>query len=547
MVVCAGQAVFANIFSTFFKFSHLKSFNNPTQSKYVVFYLTYAFKLFITPTIYIHFIPFILLCVSRLFIIKETGRLYSPLYKLGLLLGSLLFMITPVIILNSNLENTIYNSSVSGSYGAHSTGLYNYLLYDFIDYMADKQPPITDKQKQEVKAYLAELEKANYQNPISGKDASITNEYTGIASGKNLILIQLEAFNQFLINLEVEGEEVTPNLNRLYNNSLAFNHFYSSSGIGNTSDAEFSALTGLYANGNDLTIFDFAKDSYHTLTKDFKAQGYDTMSFHGNIGGFYRREVEHLRTLGFDMHYDLNYFQALNPDAPCIHGYLDDQYFMPEVAKMLSEYDKFFGLAITVTSHSPYVPDKQIEHIEYDGLTSLANNYLDFARHTDEAIGMFIDTMEEYGLLEDTVILLYGDHTSSLFIQDLESIFNKTFSEADYRRAMQNVPLIIYNEELFSPQINHKVGGTVDIYRTMANLFGLDIKYRFANDLLSDEPGFVYNPRNLDIIIDDAIIFYPNGKVFSDKAIDGKFYIEYFENYKYRNDLLLIYDFKEDS
>ena len=157
----------------------------------------------------------------------------------------------------------------------------------------------------------------------------------------------------------------------------------------------------------------------------------------------------------------------------------------------------------------------------------------------DDAIGLFIDAMEETGILDDTVILFYGDHTSSLFIQDLESIHNRNYTEVEYRTAMQNVPLIIYNESIFAPTNIQKVGGTVDIYRTMANLFGLDSQYHFANDLFGDEPGFSYNPRNLDLIFDDAVIFYPSGEVYSQTNVDSKKYIEYFEKYKYLNDLLL--------
>ena len=409
--------------------------------------------------------------------------------------------------------------------------------------MTGEKIPLTDDQNKEVNEFLTEKEKDEYVNGLNGEKVSIINDYTGIASDNNLLLIQLEAFNNFLINLEIDGVEITPNLNRLYNNSLAFNRFYSSTGIGNTSDAEFSALTGLYANGNDLTIFNFAKDNYHTLAKDFGKNGYETMSFHGNIGDFYRRNLEHKRTLGFSTHYDLGYFQEHNENAPLIHGYLDDQYFLPKVANVLSNYDKFFSLAITVTSHSPYVPISLIEHHEFKNLTSLANNYIDFAIHVDKALGLFIEEMDKLGILEDTVIALYGDHTSSLFIQDLESIFDRDFNEMEFRTSMQNVPFIIYNEDLFSPQIINKVGGTVDIYRTMANLFGLETKYNFANDLLSNEPGFSYNPRNLDLIFDDAVIFYPSGKVFSENQVDVKHYVNYFEYYKYINDLILKSDY----
>lgn len=544
MFICVGQATFANIFSTFFKFSHLKSFNNPTQSKYVMFYFNYAFQMLLNPTQFVHLIPFVLLCISRLFIIKESGRIYSPGYKMGLLLGSLLFMISPILLLNNNIEKTIYNNSISGSYGSHSVGLYNYIIYDFIDFMAGDKIPVNEKQKQEIDAYLVSKENSNIANP-----------YTGIASDKNFLLVQLEAFNDFVIGLEVEDVNgdivsIAPFLTELANKSLRFDRFYSSTGIGNTSDSEFSAMTGLYANGNDLTIFDFAKDNYHTLAKDFKTNGYETMSFHGNVGDFYRRNVEHIETLGFQTHYSLEFFQETNPDAPLIHGYLDDQYFLPEVVKELSTKDKFFGMAITVTSHSPYVPINTIKHHEFNDLTYLANNYLDFVIHVDKSIELLINEMDKLGILDNTVIAFYGDHTSSLFKQDIESIFNRGLTEAEFRTEMQNVPFILYNEDIITPSVNHKVGGTVNIYPTIANLFNLNPTYMFSNDLLSDNPGFSYNPRNLDLIFDDMIVFYPSQEAYSSNGKDKlpkneivNNNIKFFEQYKYINDLILKSDY----
>jgi len=452
-------------------------------------------------------------------------------------------MISPVILLNNNINNTIYNNSVSGMYGTNQVGLYNYIFYDFVDWMEGDIPPVTPKQEDELITYLREKEKDTYVNELSGETVNIINDYTGIASDKNLLMIQLEAFNEFLINLEIDGVEITPNLNRIYEKAVSFDNFYSSTGIGNTSDAEFSAMTGLYANGNDLTIFNFANDNYQTLAKDFRNNGYSSLSFHGNTGGFYRRGIEHINTLGFEKHYDLEYFQSENPDAPLIHGYLDDKYFLPEVAKILSQEEKFFGLAITVTSHSPYVPTSPIKHHEFSSLTSLANNYIDFVMHVDNALGLFFDELEKSGLLENTVIAFYGDHSSSLFIEDVESILDSQLTEVDYRTTMQNVPFFLYNESIFTPTVNHKVGGTVDIYRTMSNLFNLDSHYNFANDLNSNEPGFSYNPRNLDLIFDDAVIFYPSGEVFTEAKIDQEKYIKYFENYKYVNDLILKSDY----
>jgi len=537
-ILCVGLAIFSNIFSTFFKFSHLESFQNPSQSTYIMFYAKYALSMIADVTQFIHLIPFIILLFMRLFINKEVQHVYSPIYKLSILFLSLICITIPIYKLDNSTKGTIYENSVNGIYGAHVSGVYNYYFYDFYEHYLKKEYTPTELDYENINEFLAYYENDIYTNPLDNKEYQVTNEMTGIAKDKNLLIIQLEAFNNFLINLEVDGVEITPNLNRLANNSLYYNRFYSSSGIGNTSDCEFSSLTGLYGNGNDLTIFSAAGSNYETLAKDFKKDGYHTFSFHGNVGDFYHRNQEHINTLGFDEFYPLEYFQNINQDAPLIHGYLDDKYFFKELPGILATQDKFFGYAISVTSHSPYVPTSEIPTHNFTSLTTLTRSYIDFVMYVDEAIGIFIDEMEKRNLLDDTVIVIYGDHTSSLFKKDMESLLQRDLTEVEFRLLMQNVPFIVYNEDLFAPTVNSKISSTVDVYRTMSNLFGLDSKYHFGNDLLTDEPNIVYSPRSLDIILQDSVIFYPSNEVYG-KDIDPKPIIDIFTNYKYHNDLIL--------
>src|SRR5690554_576625 len=531
-ILCVGLAIFTNIFSTFFKFSHLESFQNPSQSKYIMFYAVYALRMLVKFTQFIHLTPLFLLLFLRLFINKDYQTFYSPKTKVALLFLSLVLIITPNIKLNKEVEGTIYENSINGIYSATVTGVYNYLTYDLVDYLT------TDEFDADMVDKAIEKFLQNYQLD------SYENSYTRIAEDKNLLFIQLEAFNNFLIDLVVIDDngneiEITPNLNKLAKTSLYYDNFYSSAGIGNTSDSEFSALTGLYGNGNDLTMYSYSGDNYETLAKDFNKIGYDTFSFHGNVGDFYHRNELHITTLGFEKHYDLEYFQAKDAGAPLIHGYLDDQYFFRDIPNILKTKDKFFGYAIAVTSHSPYVPTKEIQTYDFNSLTALAKSYLEFSIHVDTAIGILIDEMENAELLDETIIVFFGDHTSSLFIEDLESIFEKDFAEAEFRKIMQNVPLIIHNENLFSPEVNHKVSATVDLPRTMANLFGIKPKFYFGSDLFSDEESLVYSPRSLDIIGEDFMIFYPSKKIYGNQDINKEKYIELFENYKYYNDLIL--------
>lgn len=537
-VLCLGHAIYANIFSTFFKFSQLSSFKNPSQGNFFWFYAQYAFNMLSDFTISIHIIPLIILIVIRIFTDDKYLEYYHPIFKTSTIILSIIFSLIPFVKLNHEINNSIYESSINSLYGVNETGLYNYYLYDLYNYVKKENYKATDEDLDNIKDFLDSFTYDTYVNPLNGKTYSVTNQMTGIAQDKNLIMIQLEAFNNFVIDLTVDGIEITPNLNRLKEKSLYFDRFYSTAGIGNTSDCEFSALTGLYGNGNDLTIFDYSGEHYETLTKDFKQAGYYTFSSHGNYGEFYNRKYEHLHTLGFDEHFDLSYFEEQNDSLPMIHSYLDDKYFFEHFVELMPE-EKFFAYGISVTSHSPFVPTVKILQHHFSGLTRLASNYLDFVHYVDEAIGIFIDTLTSRNLLEKSVIVFYGDHTSSLFKSDLESIFQTSQSTVDYRLEMQSVPLIIYNEELFAPDVIDKVTGTVDLYRSLSNLFNLTSKYHFGNDLFTDEPGFIYSPRNLDLIYDDFTYFYPSKTIFGQPQKDVSKCIETFEKYKYINDLIL--------
>jgi phosphoglycerol transferase MdoB-like AlkP superfamily enzyme len=538
-VLCIGLAIYANIFSTFFTFSQLSCFNNPSQGAFFVFYAKYALSMLVDYTQFGHLIPFIILLIVRVLTDANLERAHSPLFRISMILTSLLFMIVPMSNLNKKLPNTIYSSSLNALYGAEVLGVYDFYFYDFYRYLNRKDVEPTPADQEQVESFLQYYEDETYINPIDNKTYTVGNEYTGLTKDKNLIIIQLEAFNNFLINLKVDGIEITPNLNKLAQSSLYYDRFYSTAGIGNTSDSEFSALTGLYGNGNDLTIFDYSGNNYETLAKDFKKAGYSTLSSHGNVGDFYHRNREHLNTLGFDTHYDLTYYQNLNPNAPMIHSYLDDKYFLEKFIETLPTEEKFFGYGITVTSHSPYVPTPEIPTHDFNGLTNLANSYLDFIMYVDEAIGIFIKQLEKRNLLDDTVLVFFGDHTSSLFRRDLESIYKKRINELDFRLMLQSVPLIIHNPNSLPIYTNHKVSGTTDIYRTMSNLFGLQSKYHFGNDLLTLEPNYIYSPRNLDLIFDDFTIFVPSEEIYGNINVDKKVYLDIFFKYKYHNDLIL--------
>lgn len=535
---CLALAVYTNIFSTFFKFSHLDCFNNPTTGNYIVFYINYALKLVTDMTQFIHLIPFFLFFILFIFTDKTRVYVYGRRLKLTTLLASLLLIIIPFFQLPATIHETIYESSTNNLYGANVTGVYDYYFYDLYHYLFPETATIDAEEQAAIESFLSYYEEDSYVNPIDNQTYTVANPSTGLAAGKNLFIIQLEAINDFIVDLEVNGQVVMPNLTNLANNGLYYDEFYSTSGIGNTSDCEFSAMTGLYGNGNDLTIFRYAGSGYETLAKDFKASGYDTFSLHGNTGAFYYRNYEHLRTLGFDTHYDLEYFETLDDNLPLIHSYLADDYFFNYVPTLLEAQSTYFGYAITLTTHSPYVPADEIPTYDWGNLTDLAISYLNYCRYLDDALGLFINLMEQKNLLDNLVLVLYTDHTSSLFKPDYDSIMGANTSNIAFRSDLQNVPFIIYNESLFGATVNHKVCGTSDVYRTLSNLFGLTSRYHFGVDMMTNEPSYVYSPRNLDIWYDQGSCQYPSLTFIGDVE-EGERIISVFEQYKYHNDLIL--------
>lgn len=536
-LISLGTAIYANIFSMFFTLTQLSSFNNPSQGSFFIYYAKYSISLMMDFTQMIHILIFILLLIISLFTNKEEIKYHSPLYKTMFLVISLCFMVLPSINLTNKVKNTIFSTNLNAQYGAYNLGLYDYYFYDLYNFYS-RDNEITLEERVIIEEFLEEKENTTYTNIQDNKTYTVNNSFTNLADGKNLLMIQLEAINNFVINLEVDGVEITPNLNKLVNKSLYFDSFYSAAGIGNTSDSEFSSLTGLYGNGNELTIFDYSGSNYETLAKDFKKKGYTTFSTHGNIGEFYQRNVEHLNTLGFDKHYDLKYFFDNYTNVPLIHSYLDDQFFFDKMVDLMPTDEAFFAFAIAVTSHTPYVPTSEIEAHNFKGLTKLASSYLDFVMHVDRGIPYLLEGLEEKGILDDTIIVFFGDHTSSLFLPDLESIFKETPTPINQRLMLQSTPLIIYNEELFSPFVSNKVTSTVDFYRSFSNLFGLESKHYFNGDIFTDEPGFVYSPRNLDLIFQDVVIEYPSMTIHN-STNDVTNLVKYFENMKIANDGIL--------
>ncbi len=233
----------------------------------------------------------------------------------------------------------------------------------------------------------------------------------GIAKGKNVIILQLESIQEFVINKEINGKEITPNLNQFINENIEISNMFMQS-YSSTADSEFSTVTSLYPMENGMSYSRYYTNTYDDIFTMFKNEGYTTSYMHGNYGFFWNRENVYKE---FDVeHIELkDEFEDISEN---IMGYLSDELLYRQAVEKLKQYNMpFISYIVSESSHTPFelwgLLDESKVNIDvgkYKG--TFFGNYLESVNYADYAFGVFIDELKAANLYDDTVILLFGDH-----------------------------------------------------------------------------------------------------------------------------------------
>lgn len=330
-------------------------------------------------------------------------------------------------------------------------------------------------------------------------------EYTGVAKGKNVFVIHLESLQQFMIDYKWRGQEVTPNLNKLYHetNTLSFDNFFHQVGQGKTADAELmleNSLFGLPEGAAMVTAG--STNTWQAAPAMLDQKGYTTAAFHGDVPSFWNRDNTY-KSWGYDYYFSKAYFQSgKNFDV----GYgLKDKIFLKDSAKYIEQLPQpFYAKLITVTNHYPYLLDKANQTIEKtDTGDSTVDGYVQTARYLDEALGEFMDWLKATGLDKNSMLVLYGDHygiSGNHKPAVAKLLGQKKFTDFDNAQ-FQKVPFMIHMEGL-KGGINHTYGGEIDVLPTLLNLLGISNKgdVQFGTDLLATDRNQTVAFRNGDFV-----------------------------------------------
>ncbi|MBD7963194.1 LTA synthase family protein [Fictibacillus norfolkensis] len=355
--------------------------------------------------------------------------------------------------------------------------------YEMIQYYQDKTIPA-----------LANYKDISNKEIYSLKDneqlKNIDKKFNGVGQDKNLIIIQLESFQNFLINLKVDGTEVTPTLNSLVKDSMYFSNTYQQIGAGNTSDAEFLINTSLYPAGNKPSSKIYANKVMPSLPRLLSNKGYFTATFHADNVEYWNRIMLY-PALGFDKYYEKSFFG--NEDVIGF-GPSDEVLYkktLKELDELKRKHDHIYAHVLSMTSHTPFeLPtDKQRLKLPSEYQQTKIGNYLSSTHYADYALGEFINGLKQQELWNDSIVVIYGDHSG--YHPKKEDVEDKKLTEKILGHPYGlvdrfNIPFLIHVPGDYKGTIDN-LGGQIDIMPTVANILGmsLDKQIHFGNDLLN--------------------------------------------------------------
>lgn len=394
------------------------------------------------------------------------------------------FLLGLNMFLTESSRPRLLRNTFDRSYVVKYLGLNTYTVYD----------GIKSAQTVEVSRNANSSDLNKILTYVKENHAPANPRYFGIEKNKNVIIIHLESFQQFLINLKVNGKEVTPFLNSIYKNkhTLAFSNFYHQVGLGRTSDAENMLETSTYGifDGSLFTSLG-SENTFQAAPQILKQDGYTSAVFHGNVGTFWNRN-EVYKNMGYNYFFDKNYFSNQNKDTI---GYgLKDKLLFSESIKYLEQMQQpFYAKYITVTNHIPFDMDKEDLDPSFKTTNTsdqTINNYFQTAHYLDQAIKEFFTYLKKSGIYKNSMIVIYGDHygLSNSEYQALAPVIGERADTWDnYNNIqMQRVPFMIHSANL-KGGIKQEVAGEIDVLPTLLHLLGIHNKnyVQFGNDLLS--------------------------------------------------------------
>ena len=555
LIIFLTNNVYYSMTKTFFDFNLLESASE--GAPYIIDTLKNC-----NPLVYIAFIFIIFLIIFGYKQIPYKTKNNEKLFIVIIILFLIVHTLTPLSLGKANKSLTwsswknprnIYNSFNDNNKSLKVSGLYEYSIRNFyITFLKTKEEE-NSEDIEFLNLAFADTEKNN-------------NKYTGIFKDKNIIFVQFEGLDNWLVT-----EDDTPTIYKMMNNGINFkNHFSYYNGGGSTFNSEFAVNTGF------ITPLSYTQNAYtfnknyfpYSMAHIFKELGYSVNAFHMNSGEYYSRTVNY-KNWGYDKYYGLKDMfdyedESYTLDRELILNETFNKLIFPEEGKFVDYIIAYSGhLPFTNTKgvckllydedHKPVIDENNEENTNTEEETTVSTEVFERepmaeeecirrqAKETDYMMQLLIENLEEKNLLNNTVIVAYSDHY--LYTIEDKSILDR-YKETS-NNLINKTPFFIWSSNIEKKTIN-KVTSQLNILPTVLNLWG--INYNPNNYIGTDalDPNYEGIVFFNDYSWYDGNVYVENGEITNNKStsydnLEEKNY--YVNNITKKNDLTLKFNY----
>ena len=318
----------------------------------------------------------------------------------------------------------------------------------------------------------------------------------------NCVIILAESLESWVLNKTVEGQEITPNLNRILRDSSVIYapHVLSQVKGGRSIDAQLLMCTGLLPINSGPYSIKFPESYYPSLVKAFKEKHKNARAYSLTIDKpMVWNQCIIAPVLGYDSLVSKSCFIQEEPVGS--RKQVGDRAFLRQcLSKMKknevwSDSGNTLVQCVTYSGHNPFIlPDSLKKGFFSEDVHDVLNRYMTMANYTDRAIGEFISRLKSDKRFENTLVVIMGDHEA------LGTVRKELCSDPVGKNILSDkafVPLIILNAP--SNMYYGKVMGQIDVYPTLLDLLGL-------NDYWWKGLGeSIFNPQKPDFDVDSQL------------------------------------------
>ncbi len=426
----------------------------------------------------------IMLAIGSVILYKRTEKINNN-NKIAKAIIIIIILLINIVTVKNKINDIYKSKSYNKSLIVQNASIYYYHYEDLKDYISNllKKEEV-DEEK--VKQIYEEVQKGKIEE----------TKYTGIAQNSNVIIVQLESLNEYVIGKKVNGKEIMPNLNKFFSDNIYCKDMYNQ-GLGTTADSEFEMENSMFPLENGYVFQKYSNNTWLDIYTTLRDKGYYTSFMHPNESTFWNREEVYKAGYHIDEYNDINKF----PNIEDAGEFYSDEGFFEEAVNIMDKYNKkFCTTLVSVTTHIPFYLDgvSNIENkltIKEEDLKQYEDDtfrrYLISCNFVDYAFGKFIQNLEETGLLEKSIIIVYGDHGAGLTtIDQIEKLYKE--NQIEYTKFEDTTKDIHVPFGMKIPGIDENIAieksvSKIDIKPTILDLLGEKDNFSLGNSIFSEK------------------------------------------------------------